>query len=190
MSDHCSIEFRPITGYPGYRVGSDGSVWSCWKQVSPNKNGECAGGVFVIGTVWKRLKNRPSRTGYHRVALYDGPRKQHVLMVHHLVLTEFVGPRPDGNLALHRDDNKDNNSLANLYWGTDQENQEDRRRNGRMCPKIGSEHYKARLTEADVREIRRLSASGAARVDLARQFNATYAMICQIVTGKTWKHVA
>lgn len=50
--------------------------------------------------------------------------------VHVLVLEAFVGARPEGMLGLHRDDDKNNNTLANLYWGTAWENRQDARRNG------------------------------------------------------------
>ena len=51
--------------------------------------------------------------------------------VHRLVLEAFVGPAPDGMDGCHRDDDKDNNTLDNLYWGTRAENMADQVRNGR-----------------------------------------------------------
>jgi len=191
MSDiQCIVEYRDVQGYPGYRVGNDGSVWTCWHQVSPNKSGRCTGGRWETGTVWNRLKFRPSRTGYPRVALYrDG--KQSVFAVHHLVLTAFVGPRPDGLLALHRDDKKQNNNVENLYWGTVADNMADRGRNtGNYHYKRGMAHYKARITEEIVVQIRQLAESGMGRPAIAAKYGITYAMVCQIVTGQTWKHVA
>jgi hypothetical protein len=51
--------------------------------------------------------------------------------VHILLLENFVGPRPDGFLGLHKDGNKDNNFLENLYWGSPSDNMKDRERHGR-----------------------------------------------------------
>lgn len=51
--------------------------------------------------------------------------------VQSLVLEAFVGPRPEGLLALHRNDDCRDNRVENLYWGTRTDNQHDRVRNGR-----------------------------------------------------------
>jgi hypothetical protein len=50
------------------------------------------------------------------------------------VLTAFIGPRPKGRLALHRDDVATHNNLSNLYWGTHRQNMIDAVRNGRVWP--------------------------------------------------------
>lgn len=86
------------------------------------------------GRVWSRLTERflkPMTAGsYHRVALYcDGIRKVH--KVHHLVLENFVGPRPLGLMGCHRDDDDSNNRLTNLRWDTQSSNARDCIRNGR-----------------------------------------------------------
>ncbi|QZE10411.1 HNH endonuclease [Mycobacterium phage ScoobyDoobyDoo] len=54
-----------------------------------------------------------------------------VRKVAHMVLEAFVGPRPEGQEALHYDDDHTNNSLENLRWGTRSENLHDAVRNGR-----------------------------------------------------------
>jgi hypothetical protein len=51
--------------------------------------------------------------------------------VHQLVLEAFVGPRPEGLVCCHRDDNSFNNHLSNLRWDTPQANERDKIRNGR-----------------------------------------------------------
>jgi hypothetical protein len=49
-----------------------------------------------------------------------------------MVLEAFTGPRPEPAYhARHLDGNPQNNALANLAWGTRQENWEDRRSHGR-----------------------------------------------------------
>lgn len=52
-------------------------------------------------------------------------------MFHVLLAEAFIGPRPDGHYVLHRDDDKENNSLSNLYYGTPRQNNLDSVRNGR-----------------------------------------------------------
>lgn len=47
------------------------------------------------------------------------------------MLEAFVGPRPLPDWdACHRDDDKRNNQLSNLYWGSQSDNTNDMVRNG------------------------------------------------------------
>jgi len=46
------------------------------------------------------------------------------------VLETFVGPRPPGYCACHKNDIPDDDRLENLYWGSRRENQLDALRNG------------------------------------------------------------
>jgi hypothetical protein len=64
---------------------------------------------------------------YPHVAFYSNRPVERT--VHSLVLEAFKGPRPSGMEALHWDDNKSNNALSNLRWGTVYENQADMARN-------------------------------------------------------------
>jgi hypothetical protein len=54
------------------------------------------------------------------------------LLIHVAVLEAFVGPRPDEQAdGCHKDDDRDNNHLANLEWATHAENQQTAVKNGR-----------------------------------------------------------
>ena len=50
--------------------------------------------------------------------------------VHQLMLEAFVGPAPNGHVCRHKDGNGLNNRLENLSWATQQENADDRVRDG------------------------------------------------------------
>lgn len=58
-----------------------------------------------------------------------GVRKRYAASA--LVLTAFVGPRPEGQVARHLNDDRSDNRLVNLEWGTLSENSYDAVRNGR-----------------------------------------------------------
>jgi hypothetical protein len=47
----------------------------------------------------------------------------------------------------------------------------------------------AKLTTEDVREIRRLAASGVVQRRIAEQFGLSYAAVCLIINRRTWQHV-
>jgi hypothetical protein len=81
--------------------------------------------VSEHGRVARLLKVDRSHR-YLRVSI--GGQKRYV---HQLVTEAFHGPRPDGLLALHADDDPLNLHAMNLRWGTPAENAADRRRNNR-----------------------------------------------------------
>lgn len=57
-----------------------------------------------------------------------------------LILRAFVGPPPEElrrPVARHLDDNRENNEVGNLAWGSDQDNSNDALRNGRNFASFG-----------------------------------------------------
>lgn len=55
---------------------------------------------------------------------------------------------------------------------------------------MGTDNKQSKLTENDVKEMRRLRNEGCDLSLIAEKFNVTEANVSSIVTGKTWKHVA
>jgi hypothetical protein len=78
----------------------------------------------------KVLKPAVTSNGYLRVTVrIDGVRKPE--NIHRLVAAAFI-KRPFGKKwVLHKDDNKTNNCVENLYWGDSSDNHKDRVSNGR-----------------------------------------------------------
>jgi hypothetical protein len=108
-------EWKPVVGYEGlYEVSDDGLVKSLPRPGRYNRND-----AFIL----KQLLLPPR--GYHYVNLYDAAGKKRLTYVHRAILLAFVGPAPAGMEALHADDDKDNNTLGNLRWGTRAENIQD-----------------------------------------------------------------
>ena len=182
MSVDSTVEYRSLEplGFPGYRVGSDGSVWSLWKKTSYRKTGIAS----VIGTEWKKMKlmiQDPS--GYFIVTLLGKPRR-----VHRLVLRAFVGEPPPGMECCHEDGNRTNPALSNLRWDTRKNNNADRLRHG-TSPR-GTNSPNAKLTESEVRAIfAEYSAGGIFLKDLAAKYHVSTPLIGQIVTGRAWKYL-
>lgn len=76
------------------------------------------------------LKAKEDPGGYPCLEIRPRPREVHHVRVHRLVLEAFVGPRPEGHVARHLNGNPGDNRLANLCWGTELENADDKRRHG------------------------------------------------------------
>lgn len=166
------MSFKSIYGFPGYEIGSDGSIWS-----------------RRIGNKWKKMKLQDNGAGYLTVILYkkDGYTNERIL-VHKLVLTAFRGKRPKGMECRHLDGNRGNNNLYNLQWGTIHENIKDKKRHGNFIQ--GEKQWASKITENDVRQIRKLrKEKGYTLFKLAKIFNVTFTNIGLIIQRKTWKHV-
>ncbi len=155
------VTFKNIPGLPSYRVGSDGSVWSLKTE-------------RLLACV------RENASGYFVVTLYRRGSGKVVRRLHHLVLEAFVGPRPPGMEACHNDDDRTNNALCNLRWGTRLENAADRVRNRRTGAKV---------TDEQVVEIREEAARGTPQKILAGKFGVGANHISRIVRRTHRKHV-
>ena len=113
--------WRPVPGFEGrYEVSDDGQV----KVLRGDGRGR-----FNQDRI---LKLGATTTGYRQVLLYPGDGAPYVARrVHHLVLEAFDSPRPLGAFGRHLDDDRLNNHIENLAWGTRTENTYDMIRNGR-----------------------------------------------------------
>lgn len=117
-------------------------------------------GAIVSRMMWRGQSSRPlhqyaDKNGYRRVHLVINKRRRWY-RVHRLVCEAYHGAPPVATpMACHRDGNKDNNCAENLYWGSAQENVNDR--TGHGTTSTGSTHaaavgrgieYKRRLIAA------------------------------------------
>lgn len=108
--------------------------------------------------------------------------------IHRYSYSYFKGTIPNGLWVLHKCDNPSCFNPNHLTVGTHTDNIYD------MCSKNrntrGEQHAKAKLTEAQVREIRFISSEkGQSSGALSRIYNVSERTIRFIAKGKTWKHV-
>ena len=107
------------------------------------------------------------------------------------LILELLFNEPAGNRrCLHSCDNPPCCNPAHLRWGTMKENAEDRDIRGRFVRLTGEQHGCAKLTEAQVRIIRRRhkarhSVNGASA--LAREFGVHTSTVHLIIHGKHWR---
>lgn len=139
----------------------------------------------------RAIKTRIDRGGYERVALSLGARgKWRHTHVHVLVAEAFLGPKPGPDFEVaHGDGIRSNNRLQNIRWATPKENAQDRAEHGLWNPAKGSVHWRAKLTEGDVLEIRAALADGEKPSDLADRFGVSRPTLSDIAKGRTWGHV-
>ncbi len=170
------VEYRNIDGFPGYRVGDDGSVWT---RKLPYGRGRLSGD-------WKRMKVRHDKDGYLTVNLCVEGKKT-LCKVHRLVATAFYGPRPNDIQACHENGVRDDCCVTNLRWDTQAGNSADMVRHGTRL--TGEKNHQSKLTDQDVREVRLLLASGKTQRSIADQFGVSFGLISHINNGRAWNHV-
>ncbi|MNQ16329.1 NUMOD4 motif protein [compost metagenome] len=134
-------------------------------------------------------------TGYLVVQLRKNNKRSSKL-IHRLVLAAFdPHPEQDELLGNHKDLDRLNNKLSNLEWTTAQGNCDHYwdttdLSQRKETPK-GESHHLAKLTEDDVREIRRLYFTEEIEnySEIARRVGIGPATVSAIIKGKIWWRV-
>jgi hypothetical protein len=175
--------WKPIPGFEGsYEASTHGRIRSLDRIVN-----------FAASASQpeheKRLRGKILRRsftkGYPCVSLYRGSVRTQK-MVHAVIAETFLGPRPPGTLACHGNGVRTECDVDNIYWGTPQDNADDRIRHGNNLP--GSQNRNSKLLESDIEEIRRLAAS-MTQQSLAAKFGVSQSRISSIINNTSWRHV-
>lgn len=145
--------WQGVSGYPNYEVSDLGRIRNItsWHVLTPMWNGRAK----------VRLDTKPR-------ADFD---------VAHLVAEAFIGPRPEGGVVMHLDDDPRNNAVSNLRWGTRQDNARDMASKGRGGFQV--------LTAETVAEIRTRRAAGERGRVLAAVYGVSEQRVCDIYKGRT-----
>jgi hypothetical protein len=177
LADRCEEASRPFGDF--YAVTEDGEVWS------------------IATGRWVRLKPRLTERGYGVLSLtVSGQRKD--VRLNRVICEAWHGPAPFPEaVARHLDDDRSNNVVTNICWGSQSDNVHDAMRNGKSDPaangragaaKIsGEKSYLAKMTWESVRDIRARAKAGDSISQIARDLGFDRSNISLIVNNKTWK---
>lgn len=133
-----------------------------------------------------RIRATPvNKDGYHHVDLYRYGKGK-TITVHSLVMSAFVGPRPDGMHIDHIDFCRINNKLENLRYVSPRENVNHSSIRMFATRRRGEANNLSKLTEIEVQEIRKLRFSGEKQSVIAKRFGIHQACVSAIARGKTW----
>ena len=158
--------WRPVVGYEGlYLVSSQGKVRSLPRVATPGKI----------------LKYNVEDTGRRSVMLSSGGKTKRIYVAR-LVAEAFCGV-PTGPQVRHWDGDCTNDRPENLRWGTDADNKADMVRHG---SRKGEKHHLARLTEAQVLEIRKRADAGENQTKLGAEFGICQEAVSDIKRRKNW----
>lgn len=174
------VEMKPVFGYEGrYSITRDGRVWS--HGVMANQYGPQRRKPH-----WK--SRHLSNSGYLFVQLRNENGTDKGLFIHHLVLLAWGTPRPSPKHECnHKNGIKTDNHISNLEWLAREQHIRHGVVNG-LYPR-GSRAPHAKLTEADVIEIRTRFANGETRKDLAKAYGIAYGAMWHICARTQWRHI-
>lgn len=160
-------QWKDIPGYEGrYQVSDRGRVRSLSRKVGgPHGSTRSVRGV--------NLTLCPTSQGYSVVNISGVPR-----FVHSLVMSAFVGSKPEGMDVCHMNGNKADNQLANLQYLSRSENN-----------KHIVHHGNRKLTVDQVKMIRERTYKRGEKRALERELGVSSGMVHAILTSRFYKDV-
>ncbi len=141
----------------------------CWIWTGARLKGKYDYGVFTIG------------------------RGQGVVRSHRFAWSYVHGDIPEGMFVLHKCDRPCCVNPDHLFVGNQKDNMDDMQSKGRravgdLVSSKGEKNPKAKLTEHDIHEIRRLRPF-MSLTQLAARFRVHIATIKRVMNGKRWSHI-
>ena len=160
-------EWKDVVGYEGlYEVSNMGQV----KSLITNRI----------------LKSGINSAGYLHVTLCS-KGKHTTTQLHRLVLKHFSSTPKNNQQCMHKDNNKQNNQIYNLKWGTQSENTQDAYDTGRIKLRYGCAHHRSKFSRTQIIKIRKLFNTGEyTRRKLAVCFNVSHTTINRIISKERY----
>src|SRR3990167_3442392 len=158
----------------------------------------------TVSRFWSKIKKTSTCwlwTGFLNDAGYGIISIGCVLIRAHRFSWELhFSPIPDGLLVCHHCDNPPCVNPAHLFLGTKRDNARDMVAKGRHVVggthcgsdgkwKHGTDHWRAKMNEANIEELRNLRAHGWSLLALGQRFGITIGAVSMIANHKRWKHL-
>lgn len=156
-----------IPGWPYYHVSRDGKVYS-----RKSGNWKLLRGGIIKGDPAVTLSNHGNHLSQR---------------VYRLVALVYL-PKPSSTKLVirHLDDNPLNNHVDNLRWGTQKQNMEDARKNGKLRGS-SCKASRAKLSKKDLILIFKLKAKGLYYKDIAKRLGVSVGTIGRVINKKSYR---
>lgn len=130
-------------------------------------------------------------TGYGRIVVTIRPGVHKNTRVHRIAYYLANGKDPGPLIVRHKCDNPPCCNPAHLEIGTHKDNTRDREERGRSRRAIGERHPSARLTEAQVLEMREKYSDdpGGNAARAGREYGLSRQNARKVLDGTNWKHL-
>jgi len=175
------MQWRPCARYPEFEI----SEWGDLRRVVQSRT----------RSVGDRPRGFIDADGYLRYTVHTADGRKTSELAHRLVAEAFIGPAPSvRHEVAHNNGSRICIHFSELRWALRIENHADMMVHD-TSPAVGERNPRAKITEADVRAIRReyreiKNSRGERKVaELDRKYGLHRATIIDIARGRTWKHV-
>lgn len=129
---------------------------------------------------WQRAK---TVEGYGQLSYFG----RHTV-AHRIAWERAFGDITSGKWVLHKCDNPACVNPAHLFLGDAKANTGDMIAKRRHVH--GADHWFAKLDDAKVEQIKRRVAAGEMQSTLADEYGIARSIVCEIIAGRAWRHVA
>lgn len=178
--------WKDVCGYAGvYQVSNFGNVRSLDRYIKGHKSE-----FLKKGSTMKQTK----RTKGYMFVSFSHEKRKLTCSVHRLVATAFIDNLEDKPQVNHIDCNKSNNSVLNLEWCTNSENQIHAFKNGlnyhnenHRKANIIKGFSKRKLSDEQVCEIKAMRSRGHTYREISETFSISGKMAEQIIKGVKYK---
>ena len=161
-----------------YEIDGDGKIWRLWAHGSPCD--KC--GHIKMRAIKRKRAESPNGNGYLRIKLNIGVRKNVDILSHRAVWVCFNDPIPEGLEINHKNGNRTDNRPTNLEVVSRTENVY---HSMKVLDRVGGR----RLSNADIKNIRKKLDDGVRQIDVAMEFGVRRGTIYKIKNRRSWKHV-
>jgi hypothetical protein len=124
------------------------------------------------------------RKGYGRLGIAGIPE-----LAHRIAYRLHRGEIPEGAHVCHHCDNPSCVNPMHLFVGTNADNMRDMVEKGRQSHPVGEQHPQAKVTAAQVVEIRERYSQGERPIRLAQEYGIAACTVNNIAAGRSWKSV-
>ena len=142
----------------------------------------------IFGKYGIELKQRLNSDGYPVITLGNSEIKRGSYRVHRIICNLFVENSDNKPEVNHIDGIKTNNHYTNLEWATRSEQLFHAFKLGLMS-EVGIKNPRAKLSESDVLEIRKLYNEGWKISELRDKYERGWSTIYNLLIGNTWTNI-
>lgn len=175
--NQCNRHYQALRKYGDASAARD----RCGYRTSPVEKLEFAGWVVNDAGCW--IPNLHTNAKGYAVT-WGGSSK----LAHRVAYSAWVGPIPEGHVVRHKCDNPPCINPEHLETGTQADNVADMIERGRLA--VGERRTTAKLTETEIREIRKMYDTGFSQTHIMSQFpQVSKSSIYAASTRRSWKHL-